>query len=560
MSQGQPTWIGHTLHGRYQIKELLGSGGMATVYKAIDLSLHREVAIKLIHAHLAQQPEFIERFKLEATAVAKLHHPHIVQLYDFHSDHNSSYMVLTYVDGESLNKLLELLNKSNQLLPLSETIRMISTLCDAVAFAHQHDIIHRDLKPSNVLFDKSGHLYLADFGVVRLVGDQGTMTIVGTPHYMSPEQARGDQMLNQRSDIYSLGVMLYEMACGQPPFEGGMHSLILKHLQEPPPDIRLINPDIPAGLAAVIEKALAKDPADRFQSASEMASALRTLGATGGANARSDSTQPLASGAGSSGAPQNKAQNVPSSAPLDHTRNNFIFPIGFLVVAFVVVAGLMLSGVFSSDPPTPTPLIADNPPATSTPKEATTVSTVTVTAEESPRPATQTPLAAPDEPEVAPTITIPARAADLRFGVTDRGMNCPLITEIVALILTQERDLTVDIVEYETADDLFAALALTQQKQIDLTLCFLDPQDRSYIAKHGGYINQIGDTIWEREEKKSLVMVNGTFINPLKTQMPCVDDFFQKLNFAETPFQEQQAQAWLEKHTDAIQLWTTCEQ
>ena len=562
MSQGQPGWIGHTLHNRYRIEELLGTGGMAIVYKATDLKLQREVAIKLIHYHLAQQPEFVKRFKREAAAVAKLRHPNIVALYDFKKDTEPYYMVLAYVNGQSLQERLKALKKSNQVLPLSEIIRIMSILCDAVGYAHKQKIIHRDLKPSNVLFDKSGHLNLTDFAIARIAGEEHTMTVTGTAYYMSPEQARGEQTLDQRSDIYSLGVMLYELACGQTPFQGSLGSLIYQHTQVPIPDIRLLNNNIPNMLVNVIEKALAKEPADRFQSASEMATALRTLDAEGDTKSQSYTTKVL-----NFGKVESAAKDVPSNPPTRKKRPApiIMLVISFLLVAVVIIEAVMVSGVFSPNPLPPTPPI-NNLAATSTPIMAT-VATVAVTPDEPPATSTKRIVATPDEPQVTPTKIVvrgdeleatPTKApADLRFGVTDRGMNCPLMTEIVARILEEEQGVSVEIVEYETTDELFAALA-SKEKEIELTLCVADPEDRSYITKHVGYIKQIGDAIWESEEAKWLVMVNGTFLNPLETEMPCVYDFFQKLNFDETDFQEQEAKTWVENHADAIDSWRSC--
>ncbi|MGB0386399.1 MAG: serine/threonine protein kinase [Ardenticatenaceae bacterium] len=608
MSEDPPTWIGHTLDQRYRIEEQLGSGGMAIVYKATDLTLQRPVAIKLIHSHLAEQSEFVKRFKREAAAVAKLHHPNIVQLYEFDHAQGVYYMVLAYIDGESLQERLKGLKKSQKLLPLSEIIRIMSTLCDAVAYAHQRQIIHRDLKPSNVLFDQRNHLYLTDFGIARVVGEEHTMTVTGTAYYMSPEQARGDLTLDRRSDIYSLGVILYEVASGKLPFQGTLHSLIFKHMLAPVPDIRLRNSDIPDELFALIEKALAKDPANRFQSASEMASALRLLGTPGATKLPTDANQKRDSGA----LPPKRANKPTPPLPSPQTgRSKWVGGTIGVLLGTVVIVGLLIFLPFFFPDSASDPVTADQSPASNTPQEATIVSTVThqkptlllVETPDQP-PASPTlrqaqgiaplPVETPDQPLASPTLrqaqgiapppvetadqleptgtrtlvattdkpepatTTPAVSADLRLGVTDRGMNCRLMSEIVALILEQERDRTVEIVEYESPDELFAALA-SKEKEIELTLCVADPQDRSYITKHVGYTKLIGDAIWESEAKKWLVMVNGTFATPLETDMPCVYDFFQKLKFEETHFQEQDAQAWLEKHTDAIQSWTSCD-
>ena len=336
MNQDQPSWIGHTLHARYKIESLLGSGGMATVYKGFDPNLRRHVAIKLIHEYLAQQPEFVRRFEQEAAAVAKLRHPNIVPVYDFNHDRDVYYMVLAYLTGGNLKERLEDLHKSGQRLPLSETIYLMIKLCEAVDYAHERHLIHRDIKPANVLFDENGQPYLTDFGVVRLAADQQTMTVVGTPAYMSPEQIRGDQLLDKRTDIYSLGIMLYEMAGGRPPFEGGLGTLMLKHMQEPLPNIRLFNYNIPDALVTVIEKGLAKKPSDRFQSAAEMASALRAvdLRATGGAT------------------------SGPKGSGKVRLPKKWSWAIGILLAAVVIIAAMVFSRP-PDQPVTPTSTVSE---------------------------------------------------------------------------------------------------------------------------------------------------------------------------------------------------------
>ncbi len=275
-----PSWIGHTLGGRYRIEDLLGQGGMSAVYKAADPNLRRAVAVKLIHSHLAADPEFVRRFEEEAAAVAQLRHPNIIQVFDFNHDADTYFMVLEYVQGETLHSKLKALNETQQRLPLAESIRIMAAICDAVHYAHQRGMIHRDLKPANVMINPQGQPILMDFGVAKILGGQqhtATGAVVGTPAYLSPEQARGDRP-DSRADIYSLGVVLFEMLAGRPPFESDSGArLLLMHLQEPVPDIRKINADIPNDLAGAVEKALAKQAADRFQTAAEMANALRSV-------------------------------------------------------------------------------------------------------------------------------------------------------------------------------------------------------------------------------------------------------------------------------------------
>lgn len=280
---GQPSWIGYNIGGRYKIERLLGQGGMSAVYQANDPNLRRSVAIKLIHAHLSTDPEFVKRFEEEAAAVAQLRHPHIIQVYDFNQDNGTFYMVLEFVQGETLQARLKGLSAAGKKMPLAEAIRLMVKICDAAGYAHGRGMVHRDLKPANVMLNPQGEPILMDFGVAKIKGGQmhtATGAIVGTPLYMSPEQARGDK-LDARTDLYALGVMLYEMAAGKPPFEAdSAMSIMLKHLNEPVPDISpLVGNESPIELKAIIEKALSKDPAQRFQSAAEMGQALQVVGA-----------------------------------------------------------------------------------------------------------------------------------------------------------------------------------------------------------------------------------------------------------------------------------------
>jgi formylglycine-generating enzyme required for sulfatase activity/tRNA A-37 threonylcarbamoyl transferase component Bud32 len=281
MAQTPLNQVGHTLGGRYRIERGIAQGGMSTVYKAVDPNLHRTVAVKLIHPHLSQDPEFVRRFEKEAAAVAQLRHPNIIQVYDFDHEGEVYYMVLEFVPGDTLQTWLKRLNSANQRLPLKDTIRIMATVCDAVAYAHQYGMIHRDLKPANVMLNPQGQPILMDFGVAKMLGETyhtATGTVIGTALYMSPEQARSEH-LDERTDIYSLGVMLFEMITGQPPFEADSAVVVLmKHVNEPVPDICQLNGDAPDELVAVVEKALAKDPADRYQTASDMAAALRAVG------------------------------------------------------------------------------------------------------------------------------------------------------------------------------------------------------------------------------------------------------------------------------------------
>ncbi len=277
----QPTWIGKTIGGRYYIKELLGRGGMSSVYKAEDPNLQRTVAVKIIHPHLSENPEFVKRFEQEAAAVAKLRHPNIMQVHDFNHDNGVYYIIFEYIPGQPLDIKLKTLKDAGIKMPIQDAVGLMIPLCEAVAYAHGRQMIHRDLKPSNVIIDLLNQPILLDFGIAKIIGGDhvhtATGATIGTAAYMAPEQVLGEE-INHQADIYSLGILLYEMAAGSPPYEGNSPlTVMMKHVNDPLPDIRLANTNLPTSFAAVLQRALAKQPEDRFESAMEMAIALREV-------------------------------------------------------------------------------------------------------------------------------------------------------------------------------------------------------------------------------------------------------------------------------------------
>ena len=276
----QPGWIGISLSGRYIIEEMLGQGGMSAVYKATDPNLKRVVAIKMIHPHLSNNADFVRRFEEEAAAVAQLRHPAIIQVYDFNRADAVYYMVLEFVPGETLQERLRRLNSAGERLAITEAIEYIVNICEAVDYAHQRGMIHRDIKPANIMLNLLGEAILMDFGIVKIVGGQqhtATGAVIGTAMYMSPEQIKGEHA-DRRTDIYSLGVTLFEMICGHPPFEAdSAMTLMMMHINDPVPNLRDLNPEVPDDLVMVINKALAKNPNDRYQTAAQMAAALRNI-------------------------------------------------------------------------------------------------------------------------------------------------------------------------------------------------------------------------------------------------------------------------------------------
>ena len=265
-------FIGKTI-GKFEITAELGGGGMAEVFKAYQPSLNRYVAIKVIHRFLAQSQEFLARFQREAQNVAALRHPNIVQVHDFDIENGRPYMVMEYIDGPSLDKRTIERQAAGNPWSLAEVIQIINDIGSALAYAHQQEMIHRDIKPANVMCHPNGRFILTDFGLAKLLTGAtvtASGTIMGTPAYMSPEQCQGIAG-DHRSDIYSLGILLYELATGKLPFEADTQvGYIMKHVSEPPPPPETINPDLPAWLTAVILRALAKEPDNRYQTMSEL--------------------------------------------------------------------------------------------------------------------------------------------------------------------------------------------------------------------------------------------------------------------------------------------------
>ena len=255
--------------GPYQILESLGEGGMAAVYRGRHTAMDRLVAIKILPKHFASDPHFVLRFRREAKILSELQHPHILPVFDFGESDGYTYIVLPYIKGGTLLDLLR-----GRPLPLAQIRSVISQVGDALDCAHEHGLVHRDVKPSNVLVDERGNCLLSDFGLAKVVEGPDHLTtsgvIVGTPLYMSPEQCMGEKP-DSRSDVYSLGVILYEMATGRPPFRAETPmGVVFKHVNDPLPPARSFNPEVLPGLERVLDRALAKDPRQRFQSARDL--------------------------------------------------------------------------------------------------------------------------------------------------------------------------------------------------------------------------------------------------------------------------------------------------
>jgi hypothetical protein len=263
--------------GKYELISRLGRGGMGEVYKAFHPQLQRYVAIKVLLTNSETDPEFIARFQNEAMAVARLRHPHIVQVFDFDIEGDKPYMVMEFVEGETLGQRMTRYHRDGKLMPTDEVVRLFQQLCAAVDYAHKQGMLHRDIKPANVIINHQGDAVLTDFGLAKISGVSGLTasgSIMGTPHYMSPEQGQG-QPMDARSDVYSLSIMLYEMLAGKLPFDADTPvGIIMQHIMTPPLPIEEINPTAPGALAQVALVGMAKKPEERFRSAGAMGTAI----------------------------------------------------------------------------------------------------------------------------------------------------------------------------------------------------------------------------------------------------------------------------------------------
>jgi len=261
--------------GNYEIEFLLGRGGMGVVYKARQLSLDRLVALKILPPTLSSDASFVKRFKREARAVAKLSHPNIVQIFDIAQEDDLHFFSMDYIDGQTLDEVL----KERGSLDSDEAVRIITQAASGVEHAHEIGILHRDIKPSNMILDRRGNVKVMDFGLARMT-DEGSRltqsgTLMGTLEYMSPEQCRGEE-LDFRTDIYSLGVVLYEMLTGKTPFDAPNEAaLVYKIVHDEPTEAKKINPTIPDDLNAIVSRAMAKDRDERYAGISEFLKELR---------------------------------------------------------------------------------------------------------------------------------------------------------------------------------------------------------------------------------------------------------------------------------------------
>lgn len=261
--------------GQYQIIEEVGKGGMATVYKAYHSELDRHVAIKVMDADMSKEKGFIERFKREARVIARLDNPHIVPVYGYDEYHGQPYLVLKYIDGQTLRDRMK-----NTSLPTEEVLEYVKSVGDGLQYAHNRGILHRDVKPSNVLISSDGNTYLTDFGLAKVIKEGTSITtgdvILGTPYYISPEQAKNSEHLDEGTDIYSFGVMIYEMVVGRVPYESDTPiSVIEDHIYTPVPLPTSFQPGLPLEIEQVLLKTLAKERQERYDTVTNLVKAFQ---------------------------------------------------------------------------------------------------------------------------------------------------------------------------------------------------------------------------------------------------------------------------------------------
>ena len=257
------------LSGRYRLESKLGSGGMSTVYLALDEVLDRPVAVKLLHREISEEADQLERFRREARAAARLSHPNLVGVIDAGEDDGRPYIVFEYIEGRTLKRRIQ----EEGGLPVDEAVAYAIEIGRGLTAAHARKLVHRDVKPQNVLIDPDGRAKVTDFGIARSLEQKGmtaTGRVLGTTDYVSPEQAMGEDV-DERSDVYSLGIVLYEMLTGDVPFSAETQvGVAMKHVNEPMPDVQTKRPEVSAAVASVIDRSTTKDPRDRYSSVAEM--------------------------------------------------------------------------------------------------------------------------------------------------------------------------------------------------------------------------------------------------------------------------------------------------
>lgn len=533
--------------GKYELYERLGRGGMAEVYRAYHVSLDRYVAIKVLHAFLADDPEFKIRFENEARNIARLKHPHIIQVYDFENDpENESYfMVMELIDGPTLKDVLGALSERGELMPVAEALRIIREAAGALAYAHSQKMIHRDVKPANLMIDRDNRVILTDFGIAKIVtGAQFTASggMVGTPAYMAPEQGIGDAG-DERSDLYSLGVIFFQLVTGRLPYDADTPlAIILKHLNAPVPSARDFNPNLPEAVDGILQRLLAKEPAARYQTANaliadlerlERGESLDTPVQAALAVPEKYDTRPLPAAVA-----EQAMLAVPAAPPAPPRRRIplwlWILFGGIIGAAlFGMIQGGALTpifGILASATPTPssTPTVtpsltatltltpSDTPTLTFTPSETPTLTftpspTFTPTDTETALPTdTLTPLATNTVevvPTTAPTLT-PSET------LTPTSTFTPSITPTPTTTLTPTLDITLTLIQATLLADF--QTATINACDFNYEIVSQDPEDGAPFAANQNYTRAItlrntGSCAWERNS--ALMFISGENFN-----------------------------------------------
>lgn len=535
--------------GKYEVTERLGRGGMAEVYRAYHANLDRFVAIKVLHSFLADDPEFKSRFEKEARNIARLKHPNIVQVYDFDFDTESEsyYMVMELVDGPTLKERLFKNQEQNAILTIREAIRIVREAASALAYAHSQNMVHRDVKPGNLMIDSDSRMVLTDFGIAKIVtGAQFTATggMVGTPAYMSPEQGLGEAG-DERSDLYSLGVILYQLLSGELPYDAETPlAVILKHLNSPVPSVKDLRPETPDTIDQIIRKLMSKEPDERYANANELIADLdeadrelyettesgqvtlpRRTGSFPPAKLKETDTPIM-----QTGRTRAKFDTMPKpflTTPLPSEAQHrepgrawvWLLTLGLLLM---VAAGGYVAGVnqglfpavgFLASPTasqTPTPTFTPTVLPTATPSFTPTVTdTPTVTPTETPLPtdtSTPTPTATATltpSPTLTPTYTQTP-------SVTPTASNTPTPT----VTLTATPDVTQTLIQLTAILEI--QTATTAACDFDYEIISQEPPDGDFFPTNSVYVRQItlrntGDCPWERNS--ALTYVSGESFN-----------------------------------------------
>jgi eukaryotic-like serine/threonine-protein kinase len=380
--------------GRYELGELIGSGGMAEVYLARDNRLDRAVAVKLLGPAFAADPDLVERFRREAQAAAGINHPNVVAIYDWGQDGRAYYLVMEYVAGQNLRELV----RQHGPLPEGRALAIAAEVAAALEAAHARGVVHRDVKPHNVMQDDRGRVKVADFGIAH-AGGTTTLTrtgagVLGSAHYMSPEQARGERV-DARSDLYSLGALLFELLTGRTPYQGDAPLVVaMQHLNAPVPSAREVRPDLSAATTALLDRALAKDPAARYPSAAAMRVALEAARAN-----------PTAAGTAVAAAPAGWSTAPPRRSFLAE-RWPLLLALGLVMVLVLAVLRARGDGTpaAASSPVAAPSQTAAAQPTVSVAAQAGKPTTVPPTATAAPPTATRV----PPTPTAAPPTATPA--------------------------------------------------------------------------------------------------------------------------------------------------------